>query len=396
MAGSSSDDLQALRAENEILQAMVAELQKENMAMKKGIAGAAECLTDAVRHLRTDSRVAAAATLQAVYAAVTTADEEAPDGDDEEAPDSDDQVAVDSDDDLSNFTIQIPMRDRRCFMEPIDDYQIQPVVPPQEPGLVIFVKTPIGKTITLKVQETDIIEKILVEAARAIDEDPAGFRLVSMKNGRELPTEELVGHSGLEPYEGLELLCGLAGGGWFGGTRRKIDKGQEAKDRQDKKEQEEAKAVHLKLLAKQIELEMDKWKRECINEAVLMQLKLEINKSNKDKGDPLKKAMEKADTATLAAAKDSYNSTATMSTRVKILARLLYGAEMQLLDKKIKCFESARKTAEMNTQLIYEKTYAGKVGGSLQTLPEVMKTILTEKISGKQQSASEDSCVFGG
>ena len=96
-------------------------------------------------------KASAASTLLEVYTAVASAD-------------------PDSDDDLSNFTMQIHMKDRRIEMESDGNYQIM-TASPQEPGFVIFVKTPIGKTITLNIQETDIIEKIVVEAARAIDAD---------------------------------------------------------------------------------------------------------------------------------------------------------------------------------------------------------------------------------
>ena len=74
-----------------------------------------------------------------------------------------------------------------------------------------------------------------------------------------------------------------------------------------------------------------------------------------------------------------------------MLARLLYSEQLQLLDKKIKHFESARNTAEMNTQLIYEKLYSGKRGsGGGETLAEVLGIVLSEKITGKKAKPDED------
>ena len=93
----------------------------------------------------------------------------------------------------------------------------------------------------------------------------------------------------------------------------------------------------------------------------------------------------------MAAAKENYIGTTNATTRAKVLARLLYSDQMQLLDKKIKHFESARKTSEMNAQFIYDKMYAGRQAGKGETLGELMNQILNEKISGKKAEAVQDS-----
>ena len=184
-------------------------------------------------------------------------------------------------------------------------------------------------------------------------------------------------------------MMSISGGGWFA-TKKKIDKKQEAKDKEAQQEAKAEKEKRMKLLAKEIELELEKWKSECINEAVLMQLKLEINKSNKDKGDPIKRAIENMSTSALSAAKESYCTTNVMTSRMRVLARIMYHEQMQLLDKKIKVFQHAQKCAEMNAQFIYEKLYSGKQVGKGETLAEVMNQVLTEKISGKKADETQD------
>ena len=91
MAGSS-DDFQVLQAECESLRVMVAALQKENAVMKQSVAGAMSCLGQGSWYLHTDRT---------------------PEVVDSTPRSSTDPKAPDSDDDLSKFTMQIHMKDRR-------------------------------------------------------------------------------------------------------------------------------------------------------------------------------------------------------------------------------------------------------------------------------------------
>ena len=145
---------------------------------------------------------------------------------------------------------------------------------------------------------------------------------------------------------------------------------------------------------------MEAWKDETATDPMLHELKLAINKSHKTKKlgkktvvtvDVIKRSLENLGQAELSEIKNKFMEASNMSTRMSILARVIYGDPLANVDRKVAVLQKSVRSAELNALLLYAKHYEGKMSSSGDTLPQVMNRILNEKITGKKEDDGEDS-----
>ena len=181
--------------------------------------------------------------------------------------------------------------------------------------------------------------------------------------------------------------------------KKSVDKKQEIREAKDKAAQKAERLTRLKQINKEIEESMEGWKDETTAEPMLHELKLAIKKSHKTQKlnkktvvtvNVIQKALEKLGQAELAEIKKKYLETNNMTTKMSILARLVFAEPLVNVDRKLSLLQKAVRSAELNALLHYAKHYEGKRGNSGETLGEIMDKILNEKITGKRDEADED------